>query len=167
MKNKKGIGLNEAVVAVTVIVSVAFLVIVGIYLFSIMSTVSPLKTESTNSESVTMNGPAVTNVANYTACGFQGFTVSSVTNSSGYTLNSANYTSNSTGIANLTFHEGNPWVINYTYQWRESSCTASQTIITQFGAYPALVGLVGTIVFLAIVIGVLVSSFVFRSRRGA
>lgn len=44
---------------------------------------------------------------------------------------------------------------------------ATDTMITQFGTYPALVGLVGTIIFLGIVIGVLVSSFVFRTKRGA
>ena len=44
---------------------------------------------------------------------------------------------------------------------------ATDTMITQFGTYPALIGLVGTIIFLGIVIGVLVGSFVFRSRKGA
>jgi len=39
-------------------------------------------------------------------------------------------------------------------------------MITQFGTYPALVGLVGTIVFLGLVIGVLVASFVFGGRGG-
>ena len=44
---------------------------------------------------------------------------------------------------------------------------ATQTTIVQFGTYPALVGLVGTIIFLGIVIGVLVSSFVFGGRNSA
>ena len=44
---------------------------------------------------------------------------------------------------------------------------ATNTMITQFGTYPALIGLVGTIIFLGIVIGVLVGSFIFRGRRGA
>ncbi len=44
---------------------------------------------------------------------------------------------------------------------------ATATMITQFGTYPALVGLVGTIIFLGIVIGVLVASFVFGGKRGA
>ena len=41
---------------------------------------------------------------------------------------------------------------------------ASDEMITQFATYPALVGLVGTIVFLGLVIGVLVASFVFGGR---
>lgn len=48
------------------------------------------------------------------------------------------------------------------------AANATATMITQFGTYPALVGLVGTIIFLGIVIGVLVASFAFGGRgRGA
>ena len=43
---------------------------------------------------------------------------------------------------------------------------ATDAMITQFATYPALVGLVGTIIFLGLVIGVLVASFVFGGRRG-
>jgi hypothetical protein len=48
-----------------------------------------------------------------------------------------------------------------------AALNATNTMITQFGAYPALVGLVGTIIFLGIVIGVLVASFVFGGRGKA
>lgn len=44
---------------------------------------------------------------------------------------------------------------------------ATTEMITQFGTYPALVGLVGTIVFLGLVIGVLVASFIFGGRGRA
>ena len=47
-----------------------------------------------------------------------------------------------------------------------ASANATNTMITQFGNYPALVGLVGTIIFLALVIGVLVASFAFGERKG-
>jgi hypothetical protein len=47
-----------------------------------------------------------------------------------------------------------------------AATNATNTMITQFGNYPALVGLVGTIIFLALVIGVLVASFVFSGKRG-
>jgi hypothetical protein len=47
-----------------------------------------------------------------------------------------------------------------------SATNATNTMITQFGTYPALVGLVGTIIFLALVIGVLVASFAFGSKNG-
>ena len=48
-----------------------------------------------------------------------------------------------------------------------SAYNATNTMITQFSAYPALVGLVGTIIFLGIVIGVLVASFAFGGRKEA
>ena len=47
-----------------------------------------------------------------------------------------------------------------------SAANATDDMITQFATYPALVGLVGTIIFLGLVIGVLVASFVFGGRRG-
>jgi hypothetical protein len=47
-----------------------------------------------------------------------------------------------------------------------AAANATTTMITQFGTYPALVGLVGTIIFLALVIGVLVASFAFGGRTG-
>jgi hypothetical protein len=48
-----------------------------------------------------------------------------------------------------------------------AASNATTTMITQFGSYPALVGLVGTIIFLGIVIGVLVASFVFGGKGRA
>ncbi len=45
-----------------------------------------------------------------------------------------------------------------------SSDNATSAMIDQFATYPALVGLVGTIIFLGLVIGVLVASFVFGGR---
>ena len=48
-----------------------------------------------------------------------------------------------------------------------SAANATTTMVTQFSGYPALVGLVGTIIFLALVIGVLVASFAFGGRKGA
>lgn len=47
------------------------------------------------------------------------------------------------------------------------AANATAVMITQFAAYPALVGLVGTIIFLGIVIGVLVASFVFGGNGRA
>ena len=47
-----------------------------------------------------------------------------------------------------------------------SAANATTTMVTQFATYPALVGLVGTIIFLALVIGVLVASFAFGGKKG-
>ena len=43
---------------------------------------------------------------------------------------------------------------------------ATDVMINQFATFPALVGLVGTIIFLSLVIGVLVASFAFGGRKG-
>ncbi len=51
-----------------------------------------------------------------------------------------------------------------TFTAGSAELNATNTMITQFGTYPVLVGLVGTIIFLGLVIGVLVASFVFGGR---
>ena len=53
-----------------------------------------------------------------------------------------------------------------TFTAGSAADNATDTMITQFGSYPTLVGLVGTIIFLGIVIGVLVASFMFGGKRG-
>jgi len=52
-----------------------------------------------------------------------------------------------------------------TFTDNSAEANATNTMITQFGNYPALVGLVGTIIFLGVVIGVLVASFAFGGRQ--
>jgi len=54
--------------------------------------------------------------------------------------------------------------LSSTFTANSAQANASNTMITQFGNYPALVGLVGTIIFLGLVIGVLVASFVFGGK---
>ena len=54
-----------------------------------------------------------------------------------------------------------------TFDANSAEKNATNVMITQFGNYPALVGLVGTIIFLGLVIGVLVASFVFGGKKGA
>ncbi len=67
-------------------------------------------------------------------------------------------------------------ITNNDYSWAELLTTWSYTVtsdaggaadsmIDQFANYPALIGLVGTIVFLGLVIGILVVSFVFGGKK--
>ncbi len=57
--------------------------------------------------------------------------------------------------------------LSSTFDAGSAEQNASNEMITQFGTYPTLVGLVGTIIFLGLVIGVLVISFAFGGgRRG-
>ena len=51
-----------------------------------------------------------------------------------------------------------------TFTTNSAAYNASGAMITQFANYPTLVGLVGTIIFLGLVIGVLVASFVFGGK---
>jgi len=51
-----------------------------------------------------------------------------------------------------------------TFDADSAELNATNEMIVQFGTYPVLIGLVGTIIFLGLVIGVLVASFVFGGR---
>ena len=46
-----------------------------------------------------------------------------------------------------------------------AQANASDAMVTEFSNYTSLIGLVGTIIFLGLVIGVLVASFAFGGRR--
>ena len=46
-----------------------------------------------------------------------------------------------------------------------AEANASTDMVDEFGNYTSLIGLVGTIIFLGLVIGVLVASFAFGGRR--
>jgi len=171
LKNKKGIALNQAFGAILSLVLVAVLVIVGIVLF--VSLVNgpfvDISSVSVTAESLTPAGAGVL-VSNASLCNFGSFSITAATNSTGNLMTVGNYTTTVGGLVTnttaLTGDSAAPWILNYTGKWGSEACTSSQAMITQFGTYPTLVGLVGTIIFLGLVIGVLVASFVFGRKEG-
>ena len=52
-----------------------------------------------------------------------------------------------------------------TFTANSAEANASNDMVAEFGNYTSLIGLVGTIIFLGLVIGVLVASFAFGGRR--
>lgn len=177
IKNKKGIQLNQAFTAVLIVVLVAVLVIVGIFLLATLQTSLPEQAGDTEINE------SFTNVTNLTAktlskaplCNANDFAVSAVNirNVSGtFDVGATNYTVGAAagtiiGTAGMSPQfNGEGWNVTYGYNYGGEACNATTTMITQFATYPALVGLVGTIVFLGLVIGVLVGSFVFGRREG-
>jgi hypothetical protein len=166
MKNQKGIQLNQAFGAVLAVVLIGVLVIVAIFLFVTLGNSMPDTPAIPNLNEATTLVTAGTYLANATACGVSGFSISSVRNTTdGLLVQPANYTVTSTGLLkNGSRVEYDAVTVNYTYRYKGSSCVASQSMVTNFSQFPTLVGLVGTIVFLGLVIGVLVASFVFGGK---
>ncbi len=167
LNRKKGIQISNAFGAVLAVVLVAVLVIIAIFLFSVLSTGFTVNTTAVVNEKGWINGSlyAVDNVED---CNFQNLVVASATNGSGETILAAtNYTVDSAAgtVLNTSFTQWHNVTFNYSYGSSGAACTASDDMVTQFATYPALVGLVGTIVFLGLVIGILVASFVFGGRR--
>lgn len=176
LERKKGIALNQAFGAVLTLVLVAVLVIIAIVLFvNLGATFTNLDTYAADNETLT----AVTEVAqfvaqspteNTTLCNYADFSVVATNATGGEIILVANYTASASAGSILSAADGNynntDWNLTYSGNWGGQSCVATDNMIVQFATYPILIGLVGTIIFLGLVIGVLVASFVFGRRSG-
>lgn len=170
-KQKKGIMLSESFGAVLAVVLIGVLVIVAIFLFSsLTATFVNQATARFDNQTHTVNATTVAVMNNITACNRGTVALVLATNATGgETIIAGNYTFNGNGsiiaTAGAADYIGESWNITYTFPHGGASCNAGTNLITQFATYPALVGLVGTIVFLGLVIGVLVTSFVFGRKE--
>ena len=177
MESKKSIQLSQAFGAVLTLVLVAVLVIIAIVIFvSLEVSFAGAETSSiTDNESITIDGTGISSaVVASAACGFTGWTPTTVINCTAPTCAGAtnetlvlttDYTVNADGtLTNVTF-VATPLLVTYDYTWGSSACNASEDMVSEFDNYTSLVGLVGTIIFLGLVIGVLVASFAFGGRR--
>ena len=173
MENKKGIQLSQAFGAVLTLVLVSVLIIVAIVIFVSLSTsfAGTISVSETN-ESLSMGGSGIVDVGASGNCSFGGFSpgiVINKTESGGGPDNvtlalDTDYQVFANGsIGNITVW--NASVISYTYTWGSGACDASEDMITEFSNYTSLIGLVGTIIFLGLVIGILVVAFAFGGRR--
>ncbi len=182
IENKKGIALNQGFGAVLVLVLIGVLVIVGILVFvNLESTFVDLDTVNVVEETITdFNTTAVfvaqSPTSNSDLCNYRSFELSAKNATvSVYPIDPANYTVTQTGSIvvsfdvdeNLNASSGiDGWNVSYNASTGGASCTASNDMIEQFATYPILIGLIGTIIFLGLVIGVLVASFVFGRKEG-
>ncbi len=165
---KKGIQLNQAFGAVLAVVLVAVLVIIAILLFELLGNTFVNTSATTINETGAFINSTLYTVDNASACNFNSFAVTAAINvSDNVTILAANYTVDSVAgtITNATATTFDNVLLSYTYNWGGASCEATEEMVTQFATYPALVGLVGTIVFLGLVMGILVTAFVFGGRR--
>ena len=172
IQTKKGIALNQAFGAVLVLVLIGVLVIIAIFLFTNLNTTfDATQDNSAVNESLSIWTANVNQtLAGSTSCGFGTVTTSGIViyNATNEVIITApNYTVFDTGIIQNDTDTFSifAWQVTYSYTDGGAACNATTDMITQFGNYPALVGLIGTIIFLGIVIGVLVASFVFGGRR--
>lgn len=171
MKQKKSIQLSQAFGAVLTLVLVAVLVIVAIVIFVELGT----SFAGTSTVTVINESGGWLNATEYildaaTQCQINDLSVSEAWNfSSSSVIPVANYTVDTSTIGVTTNGDllFNSSQVNYTYTytWGSEACTASENLTTEFGNYTSLIGLVGTIIFLGLVIGVLVTAFAFGGRR--
>jgi len=170
MQRKKGIQLNQAFGAVLTLVLVSVLIIIAIVIFvSLTTSFEGIVSNTATGESITPTDAGVTVAAVGTNCSFGDFVLVTANNATadGLSIASGNWSSTSAGVVtNLTSEfSDSAWVINYTHTWGSSACTAADNMTDEFGNYTSLIGLVGTIIFLGLVIGILVTAFAFGGRR--
>lgn len=169
MESKKSIQLSQAFGAVLTLVLVSILVILAIVIFvSLETSFAGTSTVSVTNESVTIDAATDTGtVAGAATCGYTSATIGEVYNDSGELLTiTTDYTfESSTGIITNVSVLDSPLGTSYSYLWGSGACDASEDMVTEFGNYTSLIGLVGTIIFLGLVIGVLVASFAFGGGR--
>jgi len=170
MKNKKGIQLSQAFGAVLTLVLVAVLIIVAIVIFVNLSS----SFDGTSTVVVTNQSAGWLNQTEYPlgisdVCGVAGLSVTNAWNfSSDTVIPVANLSVDTTtfGVTSVDFYYNSTQVnYTYTYTWGSAACDASEEMTTEFANYTSLIGLVGTIIFLGLVIGVLVASFAFGGRK--
>jgi len=172
MERKKGIQLNQAFGAVLTLVLVAVLVIIAIVIFVNLGDSFAASATTTGNDTITQaeftaGGDSVL-LDNTSLCGSSDFVISTdVVNDSRDVINSANYTLTTAGVfTNLTSEFPNSnWHVETTSTWGSEACTASDEFTSEFDNYTSLVGLVGTILFLGLVIGILVTAFAFGGRK--
>ena len=176
---KKGIALNQAFGAVLTLVLIGVLVIIAIFLFvTLGDSFDDIEESVINETGAYLNISGYT-LVNSTDCNFNTPSLNAIWGNTpsqalGYNLSIplANATldtttaivTNATIVFNASIYDNVS--LSYSYKQGGAACTATNTMVVQFGNYPALVGLIGTIIFLGIVIGVLVASFVFGRRQG-
>lgn len=109
-------------------------------------------------------------VATYTACGFNGMTVTRITNATGGNIySSGNYTSD--GRSGYVYADGadsginnSNWNITYAYSYGNSSaCTATNLTVEGFGEFGNWVTLIILIIAVAIILTIVIKKF---SGRG-
>ena len=173
IQTKKGIALNQAFGAVLMLVLIGVLVIIAIFLFvTLGDTFTDIEESVINETGAYINTTGYT-LGGATDCNFNTPVITALWNATSPILliDAGNYTVSSGGIltnaSTSDFSTGSFGMnVSYTYKQGGAACDATNVMVTQFGAYPALVGLIGTIIFLGIVIGVLVASFVFGRKSG-
>lgn len=170
MEQKKSIQLSQAFGAVLTLVLVATLVIIAIVIFVQLgsSFAATSSVTVTNETGGWLNQTAYTLDAS-TQCQVAALAVTQAYNQTSDTLIPAgNLTIDTTAftITSTDFlYNSSNVSYSYTYTWGSEACAASESMTTEFSNYTSLIGLVGTIIFLGLVIGVLVTAFAFGGRR--
>jgi hypothetical protein len=167
MERKKGIELNQAFGVVLTLILIGVLIVIAIVLFvNLSSGFSGTETVTVNNETGAINATGYT-LSNSTACEFADVSITTATNAtSGAVIAAGNYTVSTAGV--VTNASAAIWPnanFTYSYTWGSEACDASDSMIGEFDNYTSLIGLVGTIIFLGLVIGVLVAAFAFGGKR--
>ena len=169
MKKKGQVGLNVIVPAVLTLVLGAFVLVFGLIMLDNLKDNTATYSRTVTNESIVLNSSGCQLVSTTGDCGFSGFSVSQVINTSGIILTSANYTVYSYGaVCNntaTTVATSLNWNVTYGYNYGLEACTASNETIAGLGAFADYFDLIVLAIVISVIISLLLVVFSLRKDQ--
>lgn len=172
MKSRKGqISLNDAP-SVVMIVGFVFLTMatLAFIAYKYGAAIPADETATRANETLTTVTETGEYLAGYSACNFEGLSVTLVKNATGgETISSGNYTVSPNGLivskAGGKYNNTN-WKVDYTYAYTGAACNVTSSMQTEISNNTSIAGIVLTISLVGIVLSVLIGVFVLARNRG-
>jgi len=170
VSRKKALTLGDAFPAVLTVLMVGILLVASMFLIGEFSnSVTEDVSDSVVNETigpVTELGVALINSTN--TCNFANSNVVTAINGSFFVIDPANFTSTSGGVIAFTgddlTYNNTEYNVTHTFRRGGTVCQSAEDLSGRFGNTVPLIGLILIIVMIAIVIGVLVSSFFVQGK---
>jgi len=170
IRDKKGLGIGDLYpIIITITIIAILLAIVMMVLVEWIGVTNNL-VYTVNNETLTTVEEHGEHVSNYTACGFDDFSVIGITNeSTPETILPGNYTIDAkAGIIYgglEAYYNNTNWNITYSYSYGGKDCEAVEDIISDYTDFIPWIGIILLVIAAAIVLGLVISSFASKEGR--
>ena len=168
VSRKKALTLGDAFPAVLTVLLVGILLVASMFLIGeIQTSISEEVSDITINETIGPITEIGIGVANASVCNFGNFNVITAINGSSFVIDPANFTASNGVVAftgdDLTYNN-TEYNVTHTFRRGGAVCQSAEDLSERFGDTVPLIGLILIIVMIAIVIGVLVSSFFVQGK---
>lgn len=169
--NKKGATGLEGMPSMVIIVCLVFLVLATMAFIALKyGQAMPSDNVATSiNETLTTVDAFGEMVDNASLCNFKSFSITRITNSSGFILSAGNYTTSTSGIVYAAADSevnGTDWLVTYTSKYAAKGCDVLTDFQTEIDNNTSIAGMVMTISLVAVILTVLLGAFVLNRNRG-